>query len=146
MCSTPKSTAQFTAAERCPTYKAAEDIATTVRDKQRRDDIQTAELISRGTPAVPDMRGIDGGMNLIFLAAVKSHGPGVTIRTASGTIPAHVNPPAELAQTATASFLSFASTPRSAVLESWSRKSGQEDRWSFCLTAGTLCPTNQETQ
>jgi hypothetical protein len=26
------------------------------------------------------------------------------------------------------------------------RKSEQEDRWSFCLTAGTLCPTNQETR
>ena len=21
---------------------------------------------------------------------------------------------------------------------------GQDDRWSFCLTAGTLCPSNQE--
>ncbi len=29
--------------------------------------------------------------------------------------------------------------------ESWSRKSAQDDRWSFCLTAGTLCPANQET-
>jgi hypothetical protein len=24
------------------------------------------------------------------------------------------------------------------------RKSGREDRWSFCLTAGTLCLSNQE--
>ena len=29
-------------------------------------------------------------------------------------------------------------------LKSWSRKSEQSDKWSFCLTAGTLCPTNQE--
>jgi SRSO17 transposase len=28
--------------------------------------------------------------------------------------------------------------------ESRPRKSGQDDRWSFCLTAGTLCPSNQE--
>jgi hypothetical protein len=28
--------------------------------------------------------------------------------------------------------------------ESWSRKSEQSDKWSFCLTAGTLCPANQE--
>jgi hypothetical protein len=28
--------------------------------------------------------------------------------------------------------------------QSWSRKSEQSDKWSFCLTAGTLCPTNQE--
>src|SRR5215204_3658060 len=28
--------------------------------------------------------------------------------------------------------------------ESRSRKSAQDDKWSFCLTAGTLCPANQE--
>jgi hypothetical protein len=28
--------------------------------------------------------------------------------------------------------------------ERWSRKSEQGDKWSFCLTAGTLCPANQE--
>jgi murein L,D-transpeptidase YafK len=105
-----ESTAQFSPTERCPAYRVPEDIAAAVRDKHRRDDIQTAELISRGTPAVPVTTGIDGGMNPIFFAAVKSHGPGVTIRTTSGTIPAHVNPPAELAQTTTAGFLSFAST------------------------------------
>ena len=26
------------------------------------------------------------------------------------------------------------------------RKSAQDDKWSFCPTAGTLCPTNQERQ
>jgi hypothetical protein len=26
------------------------------------------------------------------------------------------------------------------------RKSARDDKWSFCLTAGTLCPTNQERQ
>ena len=30
--------------------------------------------------------------------------------------------------------------------QSRSRKSAQDDKWSFCLTAGTLCPTNQERQ
>ena len=30
--------------------------------------------------------------------------------------------------------------------ESWSRKSEQDDKWSFCLIAGTLCPANQERQ
>ena len=27
-------------------------------------------------------------------------------------------------------------------LESWFRKSAQDDKWSFRLTVGTLCPTN----
>jgi hypothetical protein len=26
------------------------------------------------------------------------------------------------------------------------RKSAQDDKWSFCLTAGTLCLANQEKQ
>jgi murein L,D-transpeptidase YafK len=105
-----ESTAQFSPAERCPAYKVPEGIAAAVRDKQRRDDIQTGELISRGTPTVPVTTGIDGGMNPTFLAAVKSHGgPGATIRTASGTIPAYVNPPAEPAQTETGTSRSLAS-------------------------------------
>ena len=28
--------------------------------------------------------------------------------------------------------------------QSRSRKSAQDDKWSFCLTAGTLLPANQE--
>ena len=30
------------------------------------------------------------------------------------------------------------------VVESWSRKSAQADKWNFCLTAGTLWPADQE--
>ncbi len=29
-------------------------------------------------------------------------------------------------------------------VQSRSRKSAQDDKWSFCLTVGTLCPLNQE--
>jgi hypothetical protein len=99
-----ESTAPFDPAERCPAYKVREEVAAAVRDKQRRDDILTAELISRGTLTVAVTTGIDGGMNPIFLQAVKSHGgPGATIRTASGTVPAYVNPPKEPAQASNAS-------------------------------------------
>jgi hypothetical protein len=28
--------------------------------------------------------------------------------------------------------------------KSWSRKFGQRDKWSYCLMAGTLCPSDQE--
>jgi murein L,D-transpeptidase YafK len=91
-----ESRGKFSPADRCPAYRVPQEIASAVHDKQRRDDIQTAELINRGTPAMPARMGVDGGMNKTFLSAVKSHGgPGTTIRTASGTIPAHVNPPAE---------------------------------------------------
>jgi len=91
-----ESSSKFSAADRCPAYKVPDDIVAAVRDKQRRDDVQTAELINRGTPTAPIKMGVDGGMNPTFLAAVKSHGgPGATIRTTIGTIPPHVNPPAE---------------------------------------------------
>jgi murein L,D-transpeptidase YafK len=89
-----ESTDSFSPADRCPAYKVPEDIATAVREKQRRDDIETAELINRGIATASVTIGADGGMNPTFLAAVKSHGgPGAVIHTASGTIPAYVNPP-----------------------------------------------------
>jgi murein L,D-transpeptidase YafK len=95
----------FSPAERCPAYRVPEHIAAAVRDKQRRDEIEAYELINRGTLAVSITTGIDGGMHPIFIAAVKSNGgTGTTIRTASGTIPAYVNPPTEPAQVVTRSF------------------------------------------
>jgi murein L,D-transpeptidase YafK len=89
-----ESTDRFSPAERCPAYRLREDVAVAAREKQRRDDIETVELINRGIPTVPVATGGDGGMNPTFLEAVRSHrDPGAVIRTASGTIPAHVNPP-----------------------------------------------------
>ncbi|HZN28459.1 MAG TPA: murein L,D-transpeptidase family protein, partial [Xanthobacteraceae bacterium] len=119
-----ESSSKFSAADRCPAYKVPADLVAAVRDKQRREDMQTAELISRGTPAAPVRTGTDGGMNPTFLAAVKSHGGGgANIRTAVGTIPAHVNPPAApQPETTTGSTMSLASSeskpaaaPRSSV-------------------------------
>ena len=84
----------FSPADPCPAYKVPENIAAAVGEKQRREDIESTELIIRGIPTVPATTGADGGTNPIFLAAVKSQGgPGRGIYTASGTIPAHVNPP-----------------------------------------------------
>ena len=118
-----ESSSRFSAADRCPAYRVPDDIVAAVRDKQRRDETQTAELISRGTPTVPARLGTDGGMNQTFLAAVKNHGgPGATIRTAAGTIPAHARPPGERSDNVTGSTMSLASAesrpasaPRSAV-------------------------------
>jgi murein L,D-transpeptidase YafK len=106
------SSSKFSAAERCPAYTVPDDIMAAVREKTRRDEEKTAELINRGVPAAPAAMSVDGGMNPVFLAAVKSHGgPGSEIKTALGTIPAHVNPPAE-PETTTGSFgfLSLASS------------------------------------
>jgi murein L,D-transpeptidase YafK len=88
-----ESSDEFSPAERCPVYKVPDDIAAAVRDKQRHDDFQTAELINRGTPVVPIGTGGEGGMNRTFLAAISESDPGMTIRTDSGTIPPYVRPP-----------------------------------------------------
>jgi murein L,D-transpeptidase YafK len=106
-----ESRGKFASTEKCPAYRVPSEIASAVRDKQRRDDIQTAELINKGTPALPAHTGIDGGMNRTFLSAVRSQGgPGATIRTSAGTIPAHVNPPSEGRDGSTGSTFSLASS------------------------------------
>jgi murein L,D-transpeptidase YafK len=91
-----QSSGKFNPVDRCPTYKVPQQIASAVHSKQQRDEIETAQLISRGTPAASATNGGDGGMNLVFLSALRSHGgPGTAIRPASGTIPARVHPPAD---------------------------------------------------
>ncbi len=90
-----ESSGKFRPPDRCPAFKVPQEIASAVRNKERRDDMETAQLISRGVPAVVATTGGDGGMNPTFLSALRSQGgPGTTIRTVSGTIPARVHPPA----------------------------------------------------
>ncbi len=90
-----QSSGKFNPVDRCRAYKVPEQIASAIHSKQQRDEIETAHLISRGIPAALATNGGDGGMNATFLSALRSHrGPGAVIRTASGTIPAHVHPPA----------------------------------------------------
>jgi murein L,D-transpeptidase YafK len=89
----------FSPAGRCPAYSVPEDVAEAVREKERSDDIQTAELIRRGTPTAPIRTNADGGMNPVFVAAVKRNQIGVApvealfVSTPPGTIPATVRPP-----------------------------------------------------
>jgi murein L,D-transpeptidase YafK len=58
---------KFSPSDRCPAYRVPQEVASAVREKERRDDIQVAELINRGTPVVPARTGADGGMNPTFL-------------------------------------------------------------------------------
>jgi murein L,D-transpeptidase YafK len=88
---------RFNPVEPCPLYKVREDIAAAARDKERRDDIQTTDLIIRGIPAAPLTTNGQGGMNRTYMAAIAQSGRGVRILTASGTIPPHAYPPAETA-------------------------------------------------
>jgi murein L,D-transpeptidase YafK len=52
----------------CPAYHVRRKIAAAVAEKQRKDRIQTAELIAQGTPTVPARTGTDGGTHPVFLA------------------------------------------------------------------------------
>jgi murein L,D-transpeptidase YafK len=67
----PETTDTFSAAERCPAYSVPEEIAAAIREKQRRDDVEMADLINRGVPTAPITTGVDGGVNPAFLAAAK---------------------------------------------------------------------------
>src|SRR5262249_13231995 len=112
-----ESSAKFSPADRCPAYRIPEEIASAVREKQHRDETQTAELISRGTPTVPVRMGVCGRMNPAFATAGKDHGaPGAATRTAGGRPPPHhtppgYNPPAETMSASTLSLASAESKP-----------------------------------
>jgi murein L,D-transpeptidase YafK len=91
-----QSSSKFNPVDRCPAYRVPQQIASAVHNKQHRDEIETAQLISQGILTVSTTNGGQGGMNVTFLSALKANGgPGTAIRTASGTIPARVHPPAD---------------------------------------------------
>jgi murein L,D-transpeptidase YafK len=96
----PSRPLSFSPASKCPVFEVPEEIATAVRDKQRRDEYQTAELITRGTPTAPVKTYADGGMHPVFANAVKRNeigtvpsSGGFMLAAVPGTIPAHVRPP-----------------------------------------------------
>jgi murein L,D-transpeptidase YafK len=55
----------------CPTYEVPQEIASAVYSKQRNDEMQVAQLASRGTPAAPVRSGRDGGMHPTFVAKLQ---------------------------------------------------------------------------
>ena len=62
-----KSTDSFGPGDHCPALQSSEGHLRSVREKQRRDDIETALLINRGVPTAPVSTGVDGAMNPTFL-------------------------------------------------------------------------------
>ena len=70
----PANSLKFSPVAKCPPYEVPQEIATPVKEKEQRDEVQVAQLISRGTPTVPVRTGTDGGMNPVFMAAVIAHG------------------------------------------------------------------------
>ena len=67
-----------------------------MQDKQRKDEIQIAELSRRNTPVAPIKTNADGGMHPVFVEAVKKNQIGVApqepsffVATAAGNHPGH---------------------------------------------------------
>ena len=63
---TPTGELRFSPTGWCPSYGVQNEIAAAVAEKNRRDEIETSELISRGTMTVPVRTGRDGGMHPSF--------------------------------------------------------------------------------
>jgi murein L,D-transpeptidase YafK len=63
--------ANFSPRGRCPAYEVPQEIASAVYDKQRNDELQFAQLASRGTPVAPVRSGRDGGMHPTFVAKLQ---------------------------------------------------------------------------
>jgi murein L,D-transpeptidase YafK len=89
----------FSASGKCPVFEVPEEIASAVRDKERQDDTQIADLSRRNTPLAPIKTNADGGMHPVFVEAVKKNQIGVApseaflASTPPGTIPPTVRPP-----------------------------------------------------
>ena len=95
----------FSASGKCPVYRVPDEIASLVQDKEAKDEQEFADLSRRNIATAPVRTGADGGMNQVFMDAVKKNQIGVPpqeamfVSTPPGTIPTHVRPPkvAELA-------------------------------------------------
>jgi len=96
---------KFSPRAQCPVYEVPSEIASAVAEKKKKDDVQLAQLISRGTPVAPVKMATDGGMHQIFADALQgratrnSSGEVERLYTATnlpGTIPDTVNPPSNV--------------------------------------------------
>ena len=110
----PANSLKFSPVAKCPPYEVPQEIATPVKEKEQRDEVQVAQLISHGTPTVPVRPGTAGGMNPVFMAAVIAHGgteSRIEARNLPGSIPANIRPPGEpQVDPPTGSTMSLAST------------------------------------
>jgi murein L,D-transpeptidase YafK len=93
----------FNASAQCPAYQVSPEIAEAVQDKQRQDELKTAQLISRGTPTARSRAGIDGGMHPVFASKLPEGEAAIdrdvtdyaiaSNQPAPGTVPSHATIP-----------------------------------------------------
>jgi murein L,D-transpeptidase YafK len=91
---------KFDARGKCPVYQLDKNIADAVLEKRRTEQYQMAEYIAHGIATVPPRSGIDGGMNPVFAAELKtqdgydSKGRLIKVATAPGALPRTPDAPA----------------------------------------------------
>ncbi len=64
-------TAPFSPRGACPNYEIQPEIVQAVNSKKRSDELQVAQLTSRGVPTAPVKSGRDGGMHPTFVAKLR---------------------------------------------------------------------------
>jgi murein L,D-transpeptidase YafK len=88
---------KFDAKSKCPVYELDKNIADTVLDHRRKEQVQMAEYISQGVATVPMRHGIDGGMNPVFAEKITtqegydSKGRVIQVAAAPGSLPRSAN-------------------------------------------------------
>lgn len=93
----------FSASAKCPEYSQPDDVAQAIQEKQRNDELKTAQLVTRGAPVARSRAGIDGGMHPVFASklpdgdsAIDKDVTDYTISansSAPGTVPGHATLP-----------------------------------------------------
>jgi murein L,D-transpeptidase YafK len=58
----------FNARAKCPAYEVPKEIASLVQEREEKDNAEFRELVASNVSTAPVKRGVDGGMNPVFLA------------------------------------------------------------------------------
>ena len=95
---------------KCPVYQVPAEIADLMRDRRQREDSEFADLVNRNIEVADARKGVDGGMNPVFLDKLNMTTDGSQVAYAApGALPrtpnqpsAQVVPPAQPTQLASA--------------------------------------------
>jgi len=87
----------FNASGKCPIYEMPKEIASAVQEREQKDGAEYAELVSRNISVAESHKGVDGGMNPVFLAQYSV--PGVNVEDARNAGPVIVKTPGALPRT-----------------------------------------------
>jgi murein L,D-transpeptidase YafK len=97
----------FNARGKCPVYQLDKTVADAVLEHRRQEQIKMAQYIADNVTTVPIQKGVDGGMNPVFVAKLSTHaefdnnGHMYAVAgnsMAPGALPRTPNPPATAAQ------------------------------------------------